>query len=158
MTALLAFIPKPVLLGLVIALAVATGVQSCTVRKQAGEVAKARIAVDQAEQVNTENLATILDVTDLLKDAVEGWQTDKARQEATAHKWEVEREKLKARANEIRTETIEVYRNPTCADLAKTNITAICPAFVAGMRERADRVNESRNSGSPGPSTDAVIE
>ncbi len=158
MTWLLAFIPKPVMAGLVLALAIATGVQSCTIRDQAGEVAKAIIAVDQAGQVNTENLVTINDVTARLTAAVEGRRADEARQVATAHKWEVERETLKGLANEIRTETLEVYRDPTCADLAKINITNVCPAFVTGMRQRADRINENRSTGSPGPGTDAVTE
>lgn len=144
--------------GLILALAIGLGVQTCTVQKQAGEVAKAKVAVDQAEQVNTENLDTITDLETRLTDAVEGRRADEARQETAAQNWNVEREKLRAAANEIRTETIEVYRDPTCADLAKINVTAICPAFVSGMRQRADRVNEGRDSRSPGPGTDSPIE
>ena len=158
MGALLAFIPKPLMAGLIIALAIATGLQTCTVRKQAGEVAKAKVAVDQAKQVNTENLETIVDINERLTDAVEGRRADERRQVETAHKWEVEREQLNALANEIRTETVEVYRDPKCADLAKLDITNICPAYVSGMRQRADRINEGRNSGSPGPGTDAVTQ
>lgn len=158
MTALLAFIPKPLMAGLILALGIATVAQSCTIRDQAGEVAKAIVAVDQAKQVNGENLDTINDLGTRLTAAVEGRRADEARQVTAAHNWEVERETLKARANEIETETIEVYRDPTCSDLAKINITAICPAFVSGMRQRADRVNEGRNSGSPGPSTDPVTD
>lgn len=156
MNALLAFVPKPVMAGLIIALGLATLAQSCTIRDQAGEVAKAIVAVDQAEQVNGENMDAINSLSVLLVDAVESRRADEARQVKTAHNWEVERETLKARANEIETETIEVYRDPTCSDLAKINITAICPAFVSGMRRRADRVNESRNTESPGPGTDAA--
>ena len=156
MNALLAFIPKPFLAGLVIALAIATGLQTCTVRKQAGEVAKARVAVDQAKDTNVHNVGVIDDLEAKLNAAVVDRIADEAAHKTAVDKWEVERELLEVRANEIETETVEVYRDPTCADLAKINITAICPAFVRGMRQRADRVNESRNTGSPGPGTDAV--
>lgn len=158
MNAILAFIPKQVLAGVVIALLILAGYQTGTIKKQAGEVAKAIVAVAQAKQVNTENVATIEQVSEQLKDSVEGRRADEARQVATAHKWEVERETLKALANEIRVETMEVYRDPTCSDLAKLNITNVCPAFVSGMRQRADRINQSRNTGSPGPSTDAATD
>ena len=126
--------------GLIIALAIATGLQTCTVRKQAGEVAKARVAVDQAKEVNETNVA-IDDLEKSLTETVAKWETDVARQNAAALKWEVERELLEARANEKETERIEVFRDPTCSDLAKINITAICPAYVSGMRDRADSIN-----------------
>lgn len=145
MNALLAFIPKPVLAGAFLVTAIALGFTSCTVKKQAGEVAKARQAVDQAEQVNTENQATIDDLVERLNEAVTENEADEARHLTATHNWEVERAELRAAANEIRTETIEVYRDPTCADLAKINLTAICPAFVNGMRQRADRINENGN-------------
>jgi len=139
--ALLAFIPKPLMAGLIIALAIATGLQTCTVRKQAGEVAKARVAVDQAKEVNETNVVAIDDLEKSLTETVAKWETDVARQNAAALKWEVERELLEARANEKETERIEVFRDPTCSDLAKINITAICPAYVSGMRDRADSIN-----------------
>lgn len=141
MNALLAFIPKPLMAGLIIALAIATGLQTCTVRKQAGEVAKARVAVDQAKEVNETNVVAIDDLEKSLTETVAKWETDVARQNAAALKWEVERELLEARANEKETERIEVFRDPTCSDLAKINITAICPAYVSGMRDRADSIN-----------------
>lgn len=156
MNALLAFIPKPAMAGAIIILAIALGFTSCTVKRQAGEVAKATAAVAQAKETNDENLVTIKDITKKLADAVEGRRADEALQIATAHKWEVERGQLEARANEIQTESIEVYRDPTCSDLAKINIAAICPDLVFGMRQRADRVNESRNRPSPRPSEDAT--
>lgn len=127
--------------GLIIALAIATGLQTCTVRKQAGEVAKARVAVDQAKEVNETNVVAIDDLEKSLTETVAKWETDVARQNAAALKWEVERELLEARANEKETERIEVFRDPTCSDLAKINITAICPAYVSGMRDRADSIN-----------------
>ena len=127
--------------GLIIALAIATGLQTCTVRKQAGEVAKARVAVDQEKEVNETNVVAIDDLEKSLTETVAKWETDVARQNAAALKWEVERELLEARANEKETERIEVFRDPTCSDLAKINITAICPAYVSGMRDRADSIN-----------------
>jgi hypothetical protein len=139
--ALLAFIPKPVLAGLVIALGIATGVQSCTVRKQAGEVAKARVAVDQAEQVNETNVANIVDLETQLNEVRAEWETDVATHDKALNEWNVERVRLEAEANEKEIERIEVFRDPTCSDLAKINITAICPDFVRGMRQRADSLN-----------------
>lgn len=158
MNALLAFIPKQVLAGLVLALAIATGLQTCTVRKQAGEVAKARVAVDQAKSVNEANRNTIDELSAIVDAAVEGRRVDEVAHKSAVDKWVVERELLQALSNEIETVTIEVYRDPKCADLAKMDITNICPAFVSGMRQRADRINESRDTGSTGPGTDAPIE
>lgn len=143
MNALLAFIPKPLMAGLILALAIATGLQTCTVRKQAGEVAKATAAVAQAKETNTTNVANIVDLETELAASVAKWETDVAAHNAALNKWEVDRELLEARANEKETERIEVYRDPTCSDLAKINITAICPDFVSGMRQRADSLNRN---------------
>jgi len=143
MNALLAFIPKPLMAGLILALAIATGLQTCTVRKQAGEVAKATAAVAQAKETNVTNVANIVDLETELAASVAKWETDVAAHNAALHKWEVERELIEARANEKETERIEVYRDPTCSDLAKINITAICPDFVSGMRQRADSLNRN---------------
>lgn len=158
MNAILAFIPKPVLAGIVLALAIATGAQSCTIRKQAGEVAKAIVAVDQAKATNVTNSETILDLAVRLRDSVAGRTADETTHTIAVAQWTVERELLEARANEIHTDTIEVYQDPTCADLAKTNVTAICPDFVIGMRQRADRVNRVRDGRGDSPGPDAVIE
>lgn len=158
MNAILAFFPKPVLAGLLIALSIATGLQSCTIRKQAGEVAKARVAVDQAKSINEANRTTIDELVAISDAAVEGRRANEVAHKSAVDKWVVERELLQALSNEIETVTIEVYRDPKCADLAKMDITNICPAFVSGMRQRADRINEGRDTGSTGPSTDAAIE
>lgn len=156
MSAVLAFIPKQVLAGLVIALAIATGLQTCTVRKQAGEVAKAQVAVAQAKTVNEANRDTIDQLTAISDAAVEGRRANEVAHKTAVDKWVVERELLQALSNEIETVTIEVYRDPKCADLAKMDITNICPAFVSGMRQRADRINEGRNTGSTGTGSDAL--
>ena len=158
MNAILAFIPKPVLAGIVLVLAIASVAQSCTIRKQAGEVAKAIVAVDQAKATNVTNSDTILDLAVRLRDSVSGRIADEENHTIAVAKWTVERELLETRANDIQTESIEVYRDPTCSDLAKTNVTLICPDFVRGMRKRADRVNRVRDDPDTGPSTDSAIE
>jgi hypothetical protein len=158
MNAILAFIPKPVLAGIVLALVIASAAQSCTIRKQAGEVAKATVAVAQAKTTNVANLETILDLSVRLRDSVDERTADEEAHTIAVAKWTVERELLETRANDIQTESIEVYRDPTCADLAKTNVTFICPDFVRGMRKRADRVNRVRDDRGLSPGTDAAIE
>ena len=141
MNALLAFIPKPLMAGAIVVLVVLAGFQARTIKKQAGEVAKAVVAVAQAKETNETNVANIAALETSLVDAVAQWETDVAAHNQAVHKWEVERELLEVRANEKETERVEVYRDPTCSDLAKINITAICPAFVSGMRDRADSIN-----------------
>lgn len=127
--------------GAIVVLVVLAGFQARTIKKQAGEVAKAVVAVAQAKETNETNVANIAALETSLVDAVAQWETDVAAHNQAVHKWEVERELLEVRANEKETERVEVYRDPTCSDLAKINITAICPAFVSGMRDRADSIN-----------------
>lgn len=156
MTWLLAFIPKPVMAGLILALAIATGVQTCTVRKQAGEVAKARVAVDAAKTVNDHNLKNINNLAVRLDESVAGRIADETAHKTAVDKFEVDLELLEVRANDAERNQTQVYQDPTCADLAKINITAVCPAFVTGMRQRADSLNKNRNTGSTGTGTNAA--
>ena len=82
-----------------------------------------------------------VDLETELAESVSKWETDVAAHDKAVATWVVERELLEVRANEKETERVEVYRDPTCSDLAKINITAVCPAFVSGMRDRADSLN-----------------
>lgn len=143
MNAILAFVPKSLMAGLIIALAIATGLLASTVKNQAGEVAKAIVAVEAAEKVNETNVANIEELETQLNDVRGQWETDVAVHDTALTNWKVEREQLKARANDKEIERIEVFRDPTCSDLAKIDITAICPAYVSGMRQRADSLNRN---------------
>jgi len=141
----IAFIPKMILVGIILVLVPALGFQSCTVKRQVAEVAKARVAVDAAKVVNVANVETIDDLGARLRASIDGRRTDETAHKTAVDKWQVERELLEVLANETETIAVEVYRDPTCAELAKTSITNICPDFVNGMRQRADSLNASRN-------------
>ena len=145
------FVPKAVYFGILVVVILALVFQSCTVKRQVAEVAKARVAVDQAKVTNVHNVGVIDDLIAKLRATVAGRQADEQAHKTAVDKWEVERDLLEVKANERETEAVEVYRDPECADLAKLNITYICPGFVDGMRERADSLNRNRNTGNTDP-------
>lgn len=88
--------------------------------------------------VNDTNKKTINRFTVINNKCVADREADETRHTATVATWVMERELLEALANEERTiETIEVYREPSCAELAKININDICPGLADSLRERS---------------------
>lgn len=145
MNALLAFIPKPVLLGFLIAFALLAGTKSCTVNKLQKENAAFEVAVEQCVKTNRANKRNIefykLQNDQCVDDRVAD-ETNLANQVAA---WNAEKKLLTERAAEIEVQNVEVYRAPSCSELAQMDITNICPAFVERMRGRAESYNGIRN-------------
>lgn len=148
MNAILAFIPKPVLAGLLIASVVFAGLQTWRIGSLKEENARYEVAVDQCAKTNRQNK----DVVEFLKlqntQCLDGRRSDETQHANAVVAWTVERELLKARADEKAGDIVEVYREPNCADLAQLNLTDACPGLVNGLRRRAESHNgiQDRNN------------
>lgn len=145
MNALLAFVPKPILLALVIAFALIAGTKSCTVNKLQKENAAYETAVEQCAKTNAQNK----DVVEFLKlqntqclDDRRADETNVANQVAA---WNAEKALLTEKAEQIEIRNVEVFRDPDCSELAQMDITNICPDFVNRMHDRAESYNRIRN-------------
>lgn len=145
MNALLALIPKPVLLGLFIAAAVLASMQSCRVNNLQDENARYEVAVEQCAKTNKQN-RTVVDFLKLQNtqclDERRADETNLANQVAA---WNAERELLTEKAAEIEIQNVEVFREPDCKELALLDINAICPAFTERLRQRTESYNRVRN-------------
>lgn len=143
--AALAFVPKPVLAGLFIAAALMAGMQSCRVNSLQDENAQYEVAVEQCAKTNAQNK----DVVEFLKlqntQCLDERRADETNMANAVAAWNAERELLTEKAAEIEVRNVEVYREPSCAELAQMDITNVCPAFVDRMRQRAESYNGIRN-------------
>ena len=153
--ALLAIIPKALLAGLLVGALVVAGFQTWRIGGLKEENARFEVAVEQCAATNAQNTKTIDEITGINASCIAGREADEKQHNAALIAWTVERELLKVKANEKADNVIEVFREPTCADFAKVNITSICPGMVDGLRRRAENHNRIRNQNSQGASTDA---
>ena len=119
------------------------------------ELGKARAAVDRAEEINTQNGTVIADLSFRLDEIVQANAVEEAEFESARLDWSVQMERLRAQAQEVRVEEIEVYRDPTCADLAQLDVGASCPDLAKRLRVRTDSLDRIRNRGSAGASEDS---
>ncbi len=102
---------------------------------------KAKAAVTQAAQTNTNNLTTIADLGDRLDTCVRDREVDVAAGEAVRSALKADILDLEERGVEIRIEREEIFREPSCEELGNLDINAICPALARGMRVSADSLN-----------------
>lgn len=145
MNALLAFIPKPVLAGLLIAALFVSAIQTWRVDSLKTENALFEVAVQQCEVTDRRNKQAVEAVKLINQQCLDGRRSDERAHNNAVVAWTVERELLKVKANEKADNVVEVFREPDCADFAKINITDICPGMVDGLRRRAESHNRIRN-------------
>lgn len=143
--AALAFIPKPLLAGLLVAALLTTVLQSCRVDSLQAENAKYETAVAQCAKTNSQNKDVIEFQKIQNKQCLEDRREDETRLANANAAWEAERQLLKEKADNAERTTVEVYRDPDCAELAQMDITNVCPDFVDGLRQRAEGYNRIRN-------------
>ena len=110
----------------------------------------AEVAVDRAEEINAANAVTMAEFQTANEQCIAGRQADEQKFSEARGDWRVEVERLAAQAQEVRVEEIEVYRDPTCADLAQLDVGASCPDLAARLRVRTESLDRIRNSGSQG--------
>ena len=141
----LAFVPKPVLLGVLIAFALIAGTKSCTVNKLQKENAAYVVAVEQCVKTNAQNK----DAIEFLKlqntQRLDGRREDETNVANQVAAWNAERALLTEKAAQVEIRNVEVFRDPDCSELAQMDITNICPDFVNRMRDRAESYNRIRN-------------
>lgn len=145
MNALLAFVPKPVLFGFLIAALLVSTLQSCRVKSLTAENAQYETAVEQCAKTNAQNK----DVVEFLKlqnsQCLDGRRADETNIANQVAAWNAEKALLIEKAENVEVQNVEVYRDPSCAELAQMDITNVCPAFVDRLRERAESYNGIRN-------------
>lgn len=145
MNAILAFIPKAVLAGLLIAVAFVAAVQTWRVGNLKTENALFEVAVQQCEVTDRRNKEAVEAVKLINQQCLDDRRSDERAHTNAVVAWTIERELLKVKANEKADNVVEVFREPDCADFAKVNITNICPGMVDGLRRRAENHSRIRN-------------
>lgn len=105
------------------------------------EMGKAKAAVTQAKQTNTNNLTSIADLGDRLDTCVRDREVDVAAGVAVVSALKADILGLEERGVEIRIEREEIFREPSCEELGNLDITAICPALSTGLRDSANSLN-----------------
>jgi hypothetical protein len=145
MNAILAFIPKTVLAGLLIAAAFVATVQTWRVGNLKTENALFEVAVKQCEVTDRRNKEAVEAVKLINQQCLDDRRSDERAHSNAVVAWTIERELLKVKANEKADNVVEVFREPDCADFAKVNITNICPGMVDGLRRRAENHSRIRN-------------
>lgn len=111
------------------------------------KVGKAEAAVTQAKQTNTNNLTTITDLGGRLDSCVTEREVDEAANVAVVSSLNADILRLEEEGFEVRIETEEIFREPSCEELGNLDINAICPALASGLRLSADSLD---GGGDPG--------
>lgn len=101
------------------------------------EMGKAEAAVSQAKQTNDNNLAEMIDLEGRISTCVREREVDMAAGVAVVSALKSDILTLEERGVEVRIETEEIFREPSCEELGSLDINAICPALANSMRDRA---------------------
>ena len=120
------------------------------------DIGKAKAAVTQAAQTNSNNLVTITDLGDRLDTCVTDREVDEAANIAVVSSLNADILRLEEQGFEIRIETEEIFRDPSCEELGNIDVTAACPALAASMRDSADSLNRSGDPFSTSPGEDST--
>lgn len=107
------------------------------------DIGKAKAAVVQAAQTNSNNLVTITDLGDRLDECVTDRQVDEAANIAVVSALKADILNLEEEGFGVRIEREEIFREPSCEELGELDINAICPALATGLRNSADSLNRS---------------
>ena len=150
------FVPKTVYAVAVGFLFVLFCFQQFELKSLRAENARYEAAVEQCAKTNRQNK----DVVKFLKlqnsQCLDARREDETRLANAAAAWEAERAALIERGQEVEIRNVEVYREPSCAELAQLDINAVCPDLANGLRRRAESYNRIRNGSSGSTSTDGT--
>lgn len=141
MNAILAFIPKPVLFWLAVTLLVLSVVNHFRIGNLQAENARYEAAVAQCVVTNGQNKTAISFFKLQNEQCLDERRADETKLANAVAAWNAEKQILQEQANDRAETIVEVYREPNCEDFAKINITDVCPAFVDGLRRRAESNN-----------------
>ena len=139
------FVPKPVYAGILITVVLLFGFQSCSVEKLKKENAAYEVAVEQCAKTNKANKTVVEFLKLQNSQCLDARREDETRLANAAAAWEAEKAALIERGQEVEVRNVEVYREPSCAELAQLDISAVCPDLANGLRQRAESYNRVRN-------------
>lgn len=138
-------VPPLVYVVALVVLVSSVALQTARLTSAHKDLGAAELAVAHAKGVNDHNSKTITELADANEACFNGRRIDEDNFTTARAKWETQREALEVLAKEVRTNEIEVYRDPSCSELARLDVSATCPALASGMRKRADRLNRIRD-------------
>ena len=129
--------------------------QSCALDDAKSDLAVANANLDTAVATNRRNSRAIDTIKLINEQCLDDRRADETRHANARAAWASERNTLEVEANAARQiETIEVYRTPSCVELAQLDINDVCPDLANSLRERTARSNRIRNGGSGSSGTD----
>ena len=132
-------------IGVIATLAVSLGWQTWRVNKLVDENARYEVAVEQCAVTNKKNKDVVAFLQLQQDQCLDGRRADETNLANQVAAWNAEKVLLKEKADNVKAQSIEVYRDPDCAELAQLNITNVCPDFVDGLRKRSENYNGIRN-------------
>ena len=152
---LINMVPATVYAGALLILITLFGFQSCALDRSKTELAQSEAALDTAVATNRRNSDAIETIKLINQQCIDDRRADETRHANARAAWAAERNELEVTANAAREiETIEVYRTPSCVELAQLDINGVCPDLANSLRERTTRNNRIRNGGSGSTGTD----
>ena len=129
-------IPPLLLLGITVAAAIGFLAQSWRLDSCNRALGAAKAAVLTAKGVNERNGVVVASLQASTAACLDGRRIDQGRFTSARSAWELRRVELEAASTVERIREVEVYRDPACVDLAKLDISAVCPDLVTQWRER----------------------
>lgn len=119
------------------------------------KLGQAKAAVTQAAQTNSNNLVTITDLGDRLDKCVADRLVDEAANVAVVSALKADILGLEQAGIAVRIEREEIFREPSCEELGELDINAVCPALATGLRDSANSLNRSGDTGSTSSGEDS---
>lgn len=96
----------------------------------------AKVAVDTAKNVNDNNKVTVADLKDTNAACLDGRRIEEEVFRVATVDWVREQAQLQAAAQVERIREVEIYREPSCVDFAKIDISLVCPDLAMQWRRR----------------------
>ena len=134
-----------VLLGVLAAVVLIAGLQTCRLDRAKNNLASYKVAVDQCASTNEKNSGTISELALNNTMCLAGREADERVFNEVETRWEMERGFLRERSEQTEGERLEVYRDPTCADFAKMDVRALCPSLVDSLWRQSQSYHRVRS-------------
>lgn len=110
--------------------------------------------LEQAQAVADANLDAFNKVDALQKQCVAGRQADVQANKVTVDQLQSDLMTVSTRAQQVRVVRQEIFRDPTCKELAAIDVAAQCPAWANELRFSAQAINTGAGAGGAGPGAD----
>lgn len=119
------------------------------------EVGAMRSELEQAQSVADQNLEAFNRVDALQKRCVADVAVDRQQNAITVAQLTADLIGVNSRAEQVRVVREEIFRGPTCKELASIDISARCPAWADELRFSAQAINPGRSQGGAGGGANA---